>query len=151
MGAIIAFGVSLTALVLFFVLKLVERTRNIPIYADVRHKGDGMVMAVIAHVRHRKVRIEQELSTRKVVQKTTHYTATAVARIARHVEGKAHEITRKMSPRNGAEGRATQSSFLREVSTHKKSLDTDRVKRETSLTRPGDNANGLVEDTIDEN
>lgn len=133
MWATVAFGISLAALVLFLAFKLFERSHEISAYTSLRQRGDAVVVAAIKRLHHHGSRLEEELSARNVVQKTTHHVATAVAKTARQVEMKAHDVTRKMS-RNGAEGRATKSSFLQEVSTHKRSLDTDRVKRETSLT-----------------
>ncbi len=91
------------------------------------------MMTVVTWLQHHRSRLEDELSARAVIQKTTHFIATAIAKAARQVEMRAHDVTRKMS-RNGFGKPGTKSSFLQEVSIHKRGLDTDRVKRETSLT-----------------
>lgn len=132
MGATIAFGVSLGACILFLVFKIFEESRSIALYRSIRHKGDVVVLRVANRIREYVARIEHQLSLKNVFVTTVRYAAVSIARGARRVEERAYDVTRRMS-RNG-NSRATKSSFLQEVSTHKQSLDTERVRRETSLT-----------------
>ena len=132
MGAVIAFGVSLGALVLFLSFKLWEQSHDMPTYTSVRRRGDTAVTTTLRKVRRYALRLEEELSASRVARRVVHYTARVVARVAQYVEAKAHAISRNVA-RSTAQGHPTRSSFLREVSTHKRSLDTQRLKRDTKI------------------
>jgi len=133
MAAIIAFYISLAALIVFLAFKMFERSRPLSGYVSLRSKGDVVVLSVLTNLRERAEYLEDQLSMHNVVRVTTQHAALTLAHAARYVEVWAYDLTRKMS-RNGGGARATNSSFLREVSSHKKNLDTDRVRRESSLT-----------------
>lgn len=118
---------------LFFSFKCFEDHKELDWYSRIRHKGDVVTLFCATYVRHRGEHIVEYLSLQNIAHIIMQRAALLVARIARKVERTAHEITFKLSRRNG-ESRETNSRFLREVSTHKQGLDTERVRRETSLT-----------------
>jgi len=135
MASIIAFFVSLTALVIFLAFKVFEHSRNFKKYNTIREKGDIYVVAAIANMRAKSRSIERHLSISNIVSVAAHYIASKVAHTARKVETHAQDVTRKISRNGNGKARETKSSFLEEVSTHKEGLDTERVRRETSLTK----------------
>ncbi|MBL4644442.1 MAG: hypothetical protein JKX80_01085 [Candidatus Pacebacteria bacterium] len=149
MAAIIAFGVSFVALVLFLAFKLFEKSHKITAYASLRKKGDALVVSTAMRLNSRIKNIEKHFSVRSVAELFMHHTATAIARTARSVEMSAQNVTRKMARNGNGEIPATKSKFLEEVSTHKKNLDTERIRRETSLTRLHEDANGQAEENED--
>lgn len=139
MAYITAFGVSFAALVLFLAFKLFERSYPMTSYATLRKKADVLVTMAFVRIREHTMRIEHQLSVHNVVRLSVHYVASAIAQVARTVEVHASDVTRKIARNGNGEARATKSSFLQEVSTHKEGLDTDRIRRETSLTNDRDN------------
>ena len=134
MGAIIAFSISLGAMVLFVAFKLFEQSRTLPSYVAMRERGDKAVITAAKRVHKHYAKFEQHVSLDKLLYYIVHHFAASLARGARRTEQYAHDITRRMSRNVNGTARATNSSFLQEVSTHKQNLDTDRVRRETSLT-----------------
>lgn len=132
MGATVFFSVSLGTCILFLVFKLLDNSQRFPLYRSLRQKGDVVVLQIVNQLRARAARLERQLSIRNVFVAVVKYVAVNVAHGARKVEQHAYDVTRKMA-RNG-NARTTKSPFLQEVSTHKQSLDTERVRRETSLT-----------------
>ena len=134
MTPVIAFSVSLGAMMLFVSFKLIEQSWTLAAYRSFRTSADKLVVKCAKHVMKRMTKIEQHLSMTNVVYVTIEHAATAVARTAQRIEHHAHEVTRRMARSAHGKMRETQSPFLQEVSTHKNGLDTERVKRETSLT-----------------
>ncbi|PCI90107.1 hypothetical protein COB18_01555 [Candidatus Kaiserbacteria bacterium] len=134
MSAIIAFSISLGVLVLFFAFKLFEQPRSLPLYVNLRVKADRLVVMCANEVISRTTNTVGRLSLRNMAHIVLHHTATRVANTARRVEVHAQDMTRKMNRTSNGVARATRSSFLEEVETHKNGLDTESIKRETSLT-----------------
>ncbi len=133
MSTIITFAIALGALVLFFAYKVLERSRSFPRYQRIRSRADALVVrwgtAVEARIRY----VEDKVSLHGVVRDLAHTGAHGVAYAARTVEQRALAATRRLSRNGHRQGTESRSPFLHEVSSHKSSLDTDRVKRETSL------------------
>ncbi|GEM_PF-1107932 len=134
MTATVAFSISLASLILFFVFKYFENSRDFAVYNKFRNKGDVMVISSIKEIRTTLLHIEEHFSFKKVIYKTLHGIAISVAYVAGGIERQAHKVTMHMTHRAKKEVRQTRSSFLEEVETHKNGLDTERIKRETSLT-----------------
>jgi len=134
MTPIVAFGISLTALMLFLAFKIFERKHSVKAYTSVRKKGDVLVVSLFKSMQERVRSLEKHLSVRNIFQVFMHHAAGTVARTARSVETGAQNVTRKMARSDDGSTQATKSKFLEEVSTHKRGLDTERVRRETSLT-----------------
>lgn len=134
MAAIIAFSVALLLLVLFLSLKIFEQQRSILRYTTFRTKADQIVLEALNGIQEKSRNLEQQFSVKNIATVFVHHTASFIARSARKVEGYAQDITRKMSRASNGAARTTRSSFLEEVTTHKNGLDTERVRRETSLT-----------------
>ncbi len=134
MAAIIAFGISITALALFAAFKFYESTHEVLWYDDLRKKGDAVIVTWVGKMREAIAYFEHYLSLKNIFHFSVHTSASAVAKTARKIEGQAHKVTRAMTHSARRPAAETKSSFLQEVSTHKKSLDTERIKRETSLT-----------------
>jgi len=134
MTATTAFLASLGILILFFVFKLFEHSKNFSAYNTLRKKGDAVVVAVVSQAHVKMQKIEQHLSVGNIMRVAVHHIASLVARIAGVVETRAQDVTRKISRNGNGKARETRSSYLEEVSTHKESLDTERVRRETSFT-----------------
>ncbi len=133
MMAITAFSISFTVLALFLAFKLFENAHPIKMYSNLRRKGDALVISLAKHLHIQSKDMKKHLSVRNVLQVSTRHTATAVAKAARAVETRAQNITRRMARDNSSNGRPTASKFLEEVTTHKQSLDTERVRRENSF------------------
>lgn len=138
MWPLVAFSISGTALVACIVFKLFQRSHSLPRYEALRAQGDVFVMRNLAHLRAWGARIEEHLSFKNVVVVSIRTTAVGVLHTARAVEKRAHKIVHTLAHPTVREGGATRSSFLQEVSTHKKGLDTERIKRETSMTSEGE-------------
>ncbi|QSH39408.1 hypothetical protein JXR01_00115 [Candidatus Kaiserbacteria bacterium] len=134
MAAIIAFSIALVLLILFLGFKLFEQERSLTRYIAVRIKADRMVLNAIRSIKERGNSLEQQLSVKNIAYVSVHHAASIIARFARTIENRAQDVTRKMSRNGNGEARTTKSSFLEEVTTHKNGLDTNRVRRETSLT-----------------
>ncbi len=133
MAAIIAFSTSLVLLVAFLSFKVFEQARTLVGYQAVRVRADRFVRRVAAVVRTRLARVEEHLSLNSLAQQLVRRTASVIAAMARTVEVYAEDVTRRMSRNGNGVARTTKSLFLEEVATHKSNLDTERVKRETSL------------------
>lgn len=133
MMAITVFSISLTILILFLAFKLFESTHPIKLYSNLCRKGDVIIISLGKHLHARSKDVEKHLSVKNVLQVFTRHTAVAVARTARAVEARAQNITRKMARDKNSQTRATSSKFLEEVTTHKRNLDTEQIRRETSF------------------
>ncbi|MAJ97215.1 hypothetical protein CL644_02635 [bacterium] len=134
MAAIIAFSISLGLLVLFLSFKLFEHERSFTRYVALRVKVDRVVLDAIRSIKEHGNSLEKQLSIKNIASISIYRTASIIARSARTIENRAQDVTRKMSRNGNGEARTTKSSFLEEVATHKNGLDTNRVRRETSLT-----------------
>ncbi|PCI28892.1 hypothetical protein COB52_03075 [Candidatus Kaiserbacteria bacterium] len=134
MMATIAFSVSLASLILFFVFKYFENSRDFEGYNKLRNKGDAMVISSIKEIKTSLLHMEEHFSFKKVIYKTLHGIAISVAYVAGGIERQAHKVTLHMTHRAKKEVRQTKSEFFEKVETHKNGLDTERIKRETSLT-----------------
>ena len=134
MAAIIAFSISLVLLVLFLSFKLFEHERSFTQYVALRIKADRVVLDAIRSIKEHGNSLERQLSLKNIAYVSVHHVASVIARFARTIENHAQDVTRKMSRNGNGEARTTKSSFLEEVTTHKNGLDTNRVRRETSLT-----------------
>lgn len=134
MAAIIAFGISVVLLGSFLGFKVLEQRKNLFWYAGFRTKADVVVLETIERLEGRAQRLEEQLSLKNIFNIVVHRVASVVAHVARTIEGHAEDVTRKMSRNGNGHARTTRSSFLHEVETHKNGLDTERVRRETSLT-----------------
>jgi len=133
MMPVIAFSISLSTLILFLVFKFFEVNHSIKAYTYIRKKGDNLVISIVAYFHSNFGKIKKYLSVNNIFQICVQHTASSIAKIASRVERKARNVTRKMSRDENAEISATKSKFLKEVSIHKNGLDTERIKRETSL------------------
>lgn len=138
MAYITAFGISFAVLTLFLAFKLLEQAHPIAYYTMLRKRADVFVVTALARMRQRIARVERQLSVHNVIRLSIHYVASAIAQFAHIVEVYASDITRQIARNGNGTARATKSSFLQEVSTHKEGLDTERVRRETSLTNDRD-------------
>lgn len=135
MGALIVFSVSGTALLACITFKLYERTHTLSSYTAARAAADKIVVKYVHQAAIFLARVEEHVSVKGIVFAGVRTIATGVARTAKVIEYRAHRLVRATAHHHVLESAAaTRSSFLQQVSSHKKSLDTERIKRETSLT-----------------
>ncbi len=134
MAAIIAFGISCIALIAFTAFKVYETSHTLEWYVRIRQKGDRIVIRWIGKAQRYSSHLEHYVSPKNVLKASVHTSASVVAKTARKIERHAHQVTRAMTHSARRPVVETKSSFLQEVSSHKKNLDTERIKRETSLT-----------------
>jgi len=132
MLSIILFIIVLGLLVTFIGLTFLERVYAHTWYENLRRHGDKGVAVVNTYITNGIKNVEHSLSLQNMqivlLQKGTLF----VVRLAQHIESKAQDVTRKMNRTHNITSK-TRSDFLQEVATHKQGLDTERIKRETSL------------------
>jgi len=134
MASIIAFCIALLLLVLFFVFKIFEQSRDFALYTQYRVYADNVVLEATKNIHERIAQFTDTFSFKNISHFVVHRSASTIAHVARKVESKAQNVTRKMSRNGNGQARITKSPFFEKVVTHKNGLDTERVKRETSLT-----------------
>lgn len=132
MNAIVAFTIALTLVVLFLAFKVWEHKRKKKVFHKARKKADAFVKSTHENIHTSLSEKYHQLSFRKAAKESVGRTARVVATTAQKIELGAHHLADRVSATNG-ERRETKSSFLKEVTNHKESLDTESVKRDTRL------------------
>lgn len=138
MGSFVVFGISGVVLLAFVAFKVYERSHTWDVYVRIRSRADAVVVHYVTRLSSWCARVEEQLSFKGVVFASIRTLAVGVAHSARAIEKRAHTLVRATAHHRVLNATTTtRSSFLQEVSSHKKSLDTERIKRETSLTSEG--------------
>ena len=133
MEAIVTFAISAVLIVLFLAFKVWELKRKKKVFPRMRKKADSLILTASEKGSRSLGDAYQHLSIQKAAKVSVEHSARAVAFTAQKIESGAQQLAEKVSRTNGVH-RETNSNFLREVTSHKNNLDTDRIKRETSLT-----------------
>lgn len=133
MAAIIAFSTSLLFLVAFLSFKIFEQPRGLSGYRSLRSKADVFLIQTTQSLHSKAALFSKHLSLNAIAHTVLHRVASLVAMVARNVQVYAEDLTRRMNRNGNGAARTTKSLFFEEVVTHKNNLDTDRVRRETSL------------------
>ena len=133
MGTIITFLATLLAVVLFLFFKVWEAKRRKKIAPHFRARADSLVSNAGTRIRNKIDDFYKNMSFKKAAEASVGHTARIIAATAQKIETGATHLAEKVLEPGGVR-RETTSNFLKEVSNHKKSLDTERVRRETSLT-----------------
>lgn len=133
MTASAAFYISLALLLVFIALKAFEHSHSFTRYEAFRRVLDAYVVKSAVRVHTQWCRIAHAVSVDTLTRVLVHHAARATATAARGIEREAHELSKRVARGTNGGARKERSSYLSEVETHKNSLDTDRVKRETKL------------------
>ncbi len=130
----ILFVVFLTLFVAFITLKHFSLLENVEVYKRVRSKGDAKVVKYARIAKKSTENIDFGALVIFTMRRSIHLVAHIIATVAKSVENNARKVTGAMAYSKEEVSMREGSSFLKEVSIHKKGLDTDRIKRETTLT-----------------
>ena len=128
-----AFAGSLSALILFLVFKMVEHEHPLSFYRSFRTSADAVVVRVARYVSEQLLLLEEQLSVRNIISVSVYKGARVVVHAAENIGRHAEDVSKRVARSRGVSARATKSSFLSEVETHKNGLDTERVRKETSF------------------
>jgi len=130
MSPLVGFIASSISLLVFIALVAYERKKPSRIYRTYRAQADRVLYVWIARIAQWVHQLEGALSPTFIMRSVVRMTAHTVAVTAKFVEKKARHITRAMTHHDASRGSiGTRSMFLQKVQEHKKSLNTEEVKR----------------------
>jgi len=123
MALITTFAVSLVLSISFLLFKMWEDTKSKNFLEKYREFIDKKVIYIIAIVYQFILTLPKLLSPKKIAKFFLHKVAYYVARGAKRMETKAHDIAMRLSYHDDEESEKGPSEFLKQVSDHKKGLE----------------------------
>lgn len=135
MAPVITFAAALAALVVFLAFKITHMRYRWQWYDRLRGRADRRILLWGHSLEERVTRIESQLSPDGAFQFVVGRLGVAIAHGARYVEHRALTMSRTFThaTQRKEPTPSSRSSFLREVSSHKNGLDTERIKRESKI------------------
>lgn len=123
---LVLFVVSLVGIIALFIVRWYEMRTSIRMFAHIRDQADDKALSLKSDIRvlqeHLKYITPITIAAMRVL---THRAALSIAASARMTERAAHALADRISHKHTFEQRETQSTFLKQVTSHKNAKNTD--------------------------